>query len=369
MSTVNVPTAPISDFARVLRGLLDETGVFSRDEWARVLVVSPAAISQWVNDHTIPRASLLRSILDVVKRHCGDRHPALLKFFDTARRPADAVSPHGTRMRPTVGHYLVTPVLEGFQRVLETIPPERQEQVLFRAAAECRRLRYLPSERPAETASLVSPPANGASDSAAIGHEEALEVPRIDRPAAPPFFDEWRNLVEAFQPESRELDNSDGRATVRPVRGHFEPPVLIEHPELDTEESAATDGDTAGTVRRRVAAFRTQCAELSAKEHGLLAAFLMDVGVRHGGPLQSSEIADLLGRTKSSVRVHKLLARKTFPCGGGPTSCGHDQPTCAHERGREILSALLKSVGLDNRSEVQHEPAAKHRGRRRTSSG
>src|SRR5262245_41501991 len=58
-----------SRFAAALRALLDETGIFTREEWSDVLGVSTAALSQWVNDSTIPRATSLRSLLDAVRRH------------------------------------------------------------------------------------------------------------------------------------------------------------------------------------------------------------------------------------------------------------------------------------------------------------
>ena len=131
-----------SKFAAVLRVLLDDTDIFTRDEWADALGVTTPALSQWVNDHTLPRASTLRSLLDIVRRYKGPSHPTLRAFDELSEHPAEDISPHGDRMRPTLGHYVVRPVLEGFQRVLKfTLQPAQQEQVLARAAAESRRLR------------------------------------------------------------------------------------------------------------------------------------------------------------------------------------------------------------------------------------
>src|SRR5207244_2263066 len=57
-----------SRFAEMLLRLIDETNLFTRAEWAEILDVSEAAISQWVNDKTLPRPELLRMIVDTVKR-------------------------------------------------------------------------------------------------------------------------------------------------------------------------------------------------------------------------------------------------------------------------------------------------------------
>jgi hypothetical protein len=127
-----------SPFAAALARLLDETNLLTRQQWAELLDVSPAAISQWVNDKTIPRAEVLRMIIDALDDN-SELQPAILgEFKAIMRSPATDVSPNGERMGPSVGHYLVKPLLEGFLRNLNSLTFESQEGILYRAAEMCR---------------------------------------------------------------------------------------------------------------------------------------------------------------------------------------------------------------------------------------
>jgi transcriptional regulator with XRE-family HTH domain len=128
----------LSLFASRLAVLLDCAGSFSRQDWAEILGVTPSAVSQWLQDDTIPRASTLRRIVEVAERHCeGD---ALEKFREILSMPSTKVSPRGKKMAPTVAHYMVEPIREGFLRVLAPLTPKDQESVLFEAAARCHAL-------------------------------------------------------------------------------------------------------------------------------------------------------------------------------------------------------------------------------------
>jgi transcriptional regulator with XRE-family HTH domain len=126
-------------FPTILRQMLDEATGFSREEWAKILQVTPPAISQWLSDKTVPKALTLRSIVDVVKRYSADG--ILQKFDSVANQPAEAVSSHPNRMSPTIAHYMVEPVREGFLRILGTLRPPQQELVLIRASQHCHALR------------------------------------------------------------------------------------------------------------------------------------------------------------------------------------------------------------------------------------
>lgn len=128
-------------FADALARLLDRTEMFSRKEWAAALGVTPAAISQWVNDKTLPRAQTVRGVLDLVRRHSGADCIAVRDFMKLNALRAKAISPLGERMGPTMTHYLVAPLVESFLNLLETATLEQQEEVLRLASAECRRLR------------------------------------------------------------------------------------------------------------------------------------------------------------------------------------------------------------------------------------
>jgi hypothetical protein len=136
----------ISRFGSMLRKLLDDTSVLRRAEWAQILGVSEAAISQWVNDQVLPRPENLRAIYTTL---FADRRVAdeILEAFNAlAGEPASQLSPHGDRMSPTVAHYMLRPLRDGFLRTLDTLPPSAQEQLLLDAARRARDLRRGPSE-------------------------------------------------------------------------------------------------------------------------------------------------------------------------------------------------------------------------------
>ena len=97
-----------SPFAAALAGLLDDTACFTRAEWARFLGVSTSDLSQWVNDETVPRADLLRMMVDVLQSSADVPEEPLAAFEQMAARPAREVSPLGGRMTPTVAEYLRT---------------------------------------------------------------------------------------------------------------------------------------------------------------------------------------------------------------------------------------------------------------------
>src|SRR5262249_35921315 len=123
---------------------------------------SPAAISQWVNDKTIPRPEVLRMVIDALEENSAlapqnlqypsgqvDDLPhmqagsALMaqilgEFKQVTRRPSTEVSPNGERMGSSIGHYVVKPLLEGFLRNLDALDFETQEQILYRASNACR---------------------------------------------------------------------------------------------------------------------------------------------------------------------------------------------------------------------------------------
>src|SRR5579875_954422 len=103
-----------SPFAAVLTKLLDNTGLFTSSEWAAFLKVTPAAISQWVNDKTVPSPEILQMMVNVLRKS-DDVPQAILREFDQlASRPSVEVSPHGQRLESTLADYLLRPVLKEF---------------------------------------------------------------------------------------------------------------------------------------------------------------------------------------------------------------------------------------------------------------
>lgn len=131
---MNNPTlrkAAPSTFARTLSQLLDETGFYSRSEWASFLGISTSAISQWVHDKTVPRADLLRMILDVLQTRGGvAAASALRRFEQLEKKSATEISPLGVRMAPTLRSYLDSYTFAKLGQKLRGLQPDQQIDVL-----------------------------------------------------------------------------------------------------------------------------------------------------------------------------------------------------------------------------------------------
>lgn len=119
-------------FATAIESLLDDTAFFKRVEWASFLGISESAISQWVNDRTVPRADLLRMVLDLLRTRGGQVAAKPLADFDSlCSRPAKEISPLGSRMNPTVGDYIKKVSLVRFARELQELSNDDQQEVLI----------------------------------------------------------------------------------------------------------------------------------------------------------------------------------------------------------------------------------------------
>jgi hypothetical protein len=119
-----------SPFAKALARLLDETSYFSRAEWARLLGISTAAISQWVNDRTLPRADLLRMVIETLRSDPEVVKGPITDFMKIAALPATDVSPLGARMMPSVRDYLEGSTLVRLGRELQKLSRPEQVRVL-----------------------------------------------------------------------------------------------------------------------------------------------------------------------------------------------------------------------------------------------
>lgn len=103
----------------------------SREEWAGALGVSTAAISQWVRGHTVPGPDHLDAIRVLVLQ--DDRLPQDLRqhFEEILDRPVEEVIEAPRRpMGPTLRHYLVRPRRDAAMKLLATLPPSEQVDLL-----------------------------------------------------------------------------------------------------------------------------------------------------------------------------------------------------------------------------------------------
>jgi transcriptional regulator with XRE-family HTH domain len=129
----------LSAFASALRKLLDsQKDRLSHAHWADVLGVSPAAVSQWLSDKTVPSPEYLRDILSVVERDDGQpSRRALEEFQKLAVVPADQVSSLGYRFGESIADYLLGPLRKQFMRDLNRLAPETQERLLLKFSEAC----------------------------------------------------------------------------------------------------------------------------------------------------------------------------------------------------------------------------------------
>ncbi len=121
-----------SPFAEALEGLLDATELYTRREWAKLLGIKDSAISQWLSEETIPRASNLNMIYVTVEK-ASDAAKEPLEVFRkmAADLPALEASPkNGRRMLPNVWAYMKRPVFDKLSNELAKLSPAEQEKLL-----------------------------------------------------------------------------------------------------------------------------------------------------------------------------------------------------------------------------------------------
>jgi transcriptional regulator with XRE-family HTH domain len=165
---------PKSLFANVLTHLLDRTDLFTRQEWAEFLKVTPAAISQWVNDKTIPSPELLRMIVSVLRESDGVPAQLLSEFDRVAQLPSAEISPHGDRLDRTLADYLLRPLLKGFFAIYEPLPASLKERVLRESSELCRSLKRARRQEHDTRSKLSESPA-AEPGSPATGHRDVVK--------------------------------------------------------------------------------------------------------------------------------------------------------------------------------------------------
>jgi hypothetical protein len=120
-----------SRLALALQQLLDETGLFTRAEWAAFLGVSGPALSQWTNDRTVPRPDLLRMVIDLLRTRGGPAAgEALMALEGLMDEPSAEISPNGRRLGATLRDYLAPRSLREVGRSLRDLSPEEQVAIL-----------------------------------------------------------------------------------------------------------------------------------------------------------------------------------------------------------------------------------------------
>lgn len=129
---------PLSLFSKALRMMLDDTGLYTRNEWAEILGVKEEVIEEWISSDGLPTPENLRSIRRVVHEHDRTPPPILSHWEEMAKEHGSKVHPYGQRFGRSVAHYMVKPILEGFMRTLRCLSPKDAEEVLLNSAEMCR---------------------------------------------------------------------------------------------------------------------------------------------------------------------------------------------------------------------------------------
>ena len=110
-------------FARTLKDLMDETGLFRRPEWATLLGADEKDLDQWITDKTIPRADELFVLVDTLRWSDLKSEEPLERYDQIAFLQATEISPMGRFMLPSVAEWIMKPTTGffGFPYEIEEI--------------------------------------------------------------------------------------------------------------------------------------------------------------------------------------------------------------------------------------------------------
>lgn len=130
-----------SQLATILERLLDETKLFTRQEWARYLHVTQSTLSQWTHDKTIPMAKHLVMIVDTLRASIHTPMGILEDFYKIVQMPSSHISPHGARLGDNVLAYMNEERRKDFLQTLKQLPVEIQERIILESIAYISKMR------------------------------------------------------------------------------------------------------------------------------------------------------------------------------------------------------------------------------------
>jgi len=130
----------MSLFTDALKGLLDDSNLFSREEWAEYLFIKvingtnnkgPHTIEEWLREESLPKPHDLSMIVLVIERSSDTNKEPLVAFNQMSALPARTVSKFGKRMLPTVFEYMHRPLFcDLANRLAKLWTIEEQEALL-----------------------------------------------------------------------------------------------------------------------------------------------------------------------------------------------------------------------------------------------
>ena len=119
-----------SPFAALLRRSLDESGRFTRTEWARFLTIPEEALEAWVNDQRLPSSHHLRIIFDCLELAKDVSPVYVAELRELAKRPANEVTPFASITGATLAAYLAEDLADYGVRLRGLSPEEQREALL-----------------------------------------------------------------------------------------------------------------------------------------------------------------------------------------------------------------------------------------------
>ena len=116
--------------ASCLKAIFDETGIYSRKEWAIFLFVSEATLSQWTKGDTAPRPDHLHNLVEELKKyeHQDKVTTVLERFYVMADMPIEKVvkDPKSLKGSHSISAYLVGMYVSNLKLQLSRVPGKYQ---------------------------------------------------------------------------------------------------------------------------------------------------------------------------------------------------------------------------------------------------
>lgn len=121
----------MSEFANILKRVLEETELFTLAEWSQLLGVRLQKLESWLSDTEIPAAYNLNMMYITLENSSNIPEAPLVAFKEMINKRATLVSPHGARMLPTVYEYMKRPVFDELSSALAKLDHASQTKLLL----------------------------------------------------------------------------------------------------------------------------------------------------------------------------------------------------------------------------------------------
>lgn len=129
--------APISQW---LRQAIEQTQILSKEGWANVLGVNVAMVLQYASGDLVPKARVLRDLVQVVRGHeSEDAKRCARSWSELEQLPIRKAHPAARGDALTLAHYIVTPLWDAHRFAVAALPAHEQERLLQNGIGEASR--------------------------------------------------------------------------------------------------------------------------------------------------------------------------------------------------------------------------------------